>query len=51
VALLAVLRGELFGFSDSALYEFKKAGGRFSFHSEAPDNLDARYADQFKLAF
>ncbi len=51
VALLAVLRGELFGFSDSALYEFKKAGGRFSFHSETPDNLDARYADQFKLAF
>ena len=37
VALLAVLRGELFGMSDVALYEFKKAGGRFSFHSEVPE--------------
>ncbi len=51
VALLAVLRGELFGISDPALYEFKKAGGRFSFRSEVPDNLDCRYAAQFKDAF
>jgi ATP-dependent helicase/nuclease subunit A len=51
VALLAVLRGELFGISDSALYDFKKAGGRFSFHSEVPGNLDAQLADQFKDSF
>lgn len=51
VALLAVLRGELFGVSDSTLYEFKKAGGRFSFHAEIPENLDALYSDQFKNAF
>jgi len=31
VALVAVLRGELFGISDQALYEFKKAGGKFDF--------------------
>ena len=51
VALLAVLRGELFGISDPALYEFKKAGGRFSFHSEVPDKLDVQYAALFKDAF
>ncbi len=31
VALIAVLRSELFGISDAALYQFKRAGGRFSF--------------------
>ena len=31
VALVAALRSELFGISDAALYEFKRAGGRFSF--------------------
>ncbi len=51
VALLAVLRGELFGISDVALYEFKKAGGRFSFHSEVPEKLSSQYAAQFKDAF
>ena len=51
VALLAVLRGELFGMSDVALYEFKKAGGRFSFHSEIPERLNAQYAGQFRDAF
>ena len=51
VALLAVLRGELFGISDSALYEFKKAGGRFSFHYDVPDNFDAQLAALFTDAF
>jgi len=31
VALVAVLRGELFGVSDRTLYDFKRSGGRFSF--------------------
>ncbi|MGC8657924.1 MAG: UvrD-helicase domain-containing protein [Desulfomonilaceae bacterium] len=51
VALLAVLRGELFGISDVALYEFKKAGGCFSFHAEVPDSLDTSYSVQFKDVF
>jgi len=36
VALLAVLRGELFGFSDPELFAFRKAGGRFCYHTEVP---------------
>lgn len=36
VALLAVLRSELFGLSDPALYAFKKAGGRFSYNKAIP---------------
>ena len=39
VALLAVLRSELFGINDQALYAFKKAGGWFSFRSKIPDGL------------
>src|SRR5208283_166585 len=51
VALVATLRGKLFGISDVALYEFKKAGGRFSFHSDVPDGLHNRYASLFLDAF
>jgi ATP-dependent helicase/nuclease subunit A len=40
VALVAVLRSELFGMSDSALYDFKKEHGTFSFHSELPLHLE-----------
>ena len=36
IALVAVLRSELFGVSDSALYQFKRAGGRFSFRQPIP---------------
>ena len=36
VALVAVLRGELFGVSDRHLYAFRKAGGRFSYRAEVP---------------
>ncbi len=47
IALVAVLRSELFGLSDSALYQFKRAGGRFSFRQPipsrglSPDNAQA----------
>lgn len=34
VAMVAVLRGELFGISDPDLYAFKHAGGRFDFRSK-----------------
>ena len=36
LALVAVLRSELFGISDAALYAFKRAGGRFTFRSSVP---------------
>ena len=36
VALVAALRSELFGFSDAALYAFKRSGGRFSFREPVP---------------
>ena len=39
VALLAVLRSELFGVSDQTLYAFKRAGGRFSFNAKLPEEL------------
>lgn len=39
VALVSCLRGLFFGLSDQALYDFKQAGGRFSFLSTIPDNL------------
>lgn len=38
VALVAALRSELFGFSDRWLYQFKKAGGNFSFYSSVPSH-------------
>lgn len=51
VALAAVLRGELFGISDQALYAFRRAGGRFSFNSEVPRDLGAEDASAIRDAF
>jgi ATP-dependent helicase/nuclease subunit A len=51
VALVAVLRGALFGVSDPALYAFKKAGGWFSFTRQAPADLAPAYAALFHDAF
>ena len=51
VALVAVLRSELFGLSDPALYAFKRAGGRFSFHTTIPEGLASEDADVLKGAF
>jgi ATP-dependent helicase/nuclease subunit A len=39
VALVAVLRSELFGVADTVLYEFRRLGGRFSYHSRIPEEL------------
>jgi len=47
VALVAVLRSELFGISDQALYAFKKAGGRFSFHAKVPEEVAESFTDAF----
>ena len=51
VALVGVLRSELFGFSDAGLYEFKKAGGRFDYNQEVPPGLDERLAGAFADTF
>ncbi|HEX7254092.1 MAG TPA: UvrD-helicase domain-containing protein [Thermoanaerobaculia bacterium] len=40
--LVAALRGDLFGVDDRALFEFRRAGGRFSLLSEPPGATDAR---------
>ncbi len=50
VALVAVLRGELFGISDPDLFAFRRAG-RFSFSSPIPENLDSSIEEQFSDAF
>ena len=51
VALLAALRGELFGISDTALYAFKKAGGDFNYTSSVPRALSGDAAEVFADAF
>ena len=51
VALVAVLRNRLFGISDTDLYAFKRAGGRFSFHATIPDELKRSVAAEFQDAF
>jgi ATP-dependent helicase/nuclease subunit A len=50
VALVALLRSELFGFSDPALYAFRRAGGIFSFHSPVPELVGSHH-DLFADAF
>ena len=39
IALIAVLRSELFGVSDTALYAWKEAGGQFLLQEALPDRL------------
>lgn len=51
IALVSVLRGDLFGFSDPELYEFKKNGGIFSFTAEPPDSLPAALSSKYGDAF
>ena len=51
VRLVAVLRGYLFGISDSQLYRFKKAGGVFHLDSAMPGQLSAGDSDILGWAF
>jgi len=51
VALVALLRSKLFGVSDTVLYAFKAAGGRFSFHTRIPEALPADSAEPLADAF
>jgi len=48
VSLAAFLRGPLCGVDDQALYEFARAGGRFSLYSELPDSTDRRIVAAFQ---
>jgi ATP-dependent helicase/nuclease subunit A len=47
VHYLAILRERLFAFSDAELYEFKRAGGRFSFLRELPEQLVPQLKERF----
>ncbi len=51
VALVAVLRSELFGISDAALYALRKAGGTFSWRATLPEALPAEHREIFADAF
>lgn len=47
VPLVATLRGLFFGISDDQLYRFKRAGGRFSFLQDIPEDSDQEVQDVF----
>ena len=51
VALVNLLRGELFGFSDRALFRYKQSFGRFKYTSPVPEELEEDdkilFADSF----
>jgi ATP-dependent helicase/nuclease subunit A len=51
IALVAALRGGLFGMSDVVLLNFKRKGGNFSYLSDVPEDLDADAAQAFHDAF
>ena len=50
VALLALVRGVVFGFSDADLFAYKTAGGRFTGGIDVPAGLDAVLAARFAVA-
>ncbi|MDA1014804.1 MAG: UvrD-helicase domain-containing protein [Planctomycetota bacterium] len=51
IALVAVLRGDLCGFSDPELYAFRKSGGRYDFRGTVPEGLASESAKRFEQAF
>ena len=51
VALVAVLRSELFGLSDDLLYAFRRTGGRFAFHAAIPDTVSGEVRDAGRRVF
>ncbi len=51
IALVAALRGELFGLADDVLYEYKKLGGEFHFRTHPPAELPPKIAEEFINAF
>jgi ATP-dependent helicase/nuclease subunit A len=51
VSLVAALRSEAFGFSDVGLYEFKRHGGLFDYHSVIPAELSPEVNRMFHVTF
>jgi len=51
VALVALLRSTLFGFSDSELFALADAGGTFRYRRLPPDQLDEPVAGRYRCAF
>lgn len=49
VSLAAFLRGPLCGVDDQALYEFARAGGRFTVYSPLPAGADPRIVAAFEI--
>jgi ATP-dependent helicase/nuclease subunit A len=49
VALVSFLRGKLWGVDDNALYQFRRAGGRFSYLTDCPEAADGRIAEAFGM--
>lgn len=49
--LVSALRGLFFGVSDDMLYQFKKAGGRFSFLSSVPEDAPEHIKTLFESIF
>ncbi|MBY0524625.1 MAG: UvrD-helicase domain-containing protein [Gemmataceae bacterium] len=47
IALVSVLRSELFGISDAQLYAFAQAGGRFDYRAPLPTDLEPATASVF----
>ncbi|NCA10922.1 hypothetical protein EBR56_03795, partial [bacterium] len=47
VAMLALLRGAVFGFSDADLFAYKQAGGRFGGSIDVPPGLDVALVERF----
>lgn len=51
VALVAMLRSELFGLSDELLYAFKRSGGRFAFQATIPEAVPVEVSNPLAAIF
>lgn len=51
VALLAALRGPLFGASDRDLYDFVSAGGKFNYRVSVPNDVETDFRDRLNRFF
>jgi ATP-dependent helicase/nuclease subunit A len=46
---MSFLRGELWGLDDNVLFQYHRAGGRFSYLTTPPEGTDRRIAEAFEL--
>ncbi len=49
VALVSFLRGDLWGVDDNALYDFRRAGGQFSYLTQPPKTAGERIGEAFAI--